>query len=295
MAKKFLKKSTSLALALAVVLSLSCCGVGDEILIDEIPTETTSEAAETTSETTEELTADETTYETTTEEMTETTTEETEEVTSEETSLTIPDEETILASLSDEEKEVWLSMPDIVTMRVLSRYDEEEEEICTEFLYNEIIYIDKMGQVKKFITYDDYTSPDDDIIVAWLSDQISQNEDAELANVADIHKLLKFYNTFMCIDSDSQRVLNYTVGVSEEFNRHYYFRLYGIRNSLKNGLETLLLSKGNAGRYYVPRNYTDEGEPRDESGRKTFDLYLKLDPFMVKGGGGYGHLIDEEV
>ena len=28
----------NIALAFAVVLSLSCCGVGDEILIDEIPT-----------------------------------------------------------------------------------------------------------------------------------------------------------------------------------------------------------------------------------------------------------------
>ena len=113
MVKKFLKKSTFLALAFAVVLSLSCCGVGDEILIDEIPTETTSEAAE-------ELTADETTYETTTEEMT---------------------DETTAQTLSEEElDELVQNMPEIVF--VLS-YQVYHENI---FGY----YVKNTGEVKMF-------------------------------------------------------------------------------------------------------------------------------------------------
>ena len=42
MVKKLRKKVISLALSFVVVLSLSCCGVGDEVLSDEIDTETTT-------------------------------------------------------------------------------------------------------------------------------------------------------------------------------------------------------------------------------------------------------------
>ena len=55
--KTLIKKSITLALAFAAVLSLSCCGVGDEALIDETTTETTTTTTETTiEETTEETT-----------------------------------------------------------------------------------------------------------------------------------------------------------------------------------------------------------------------------------------------
>ena len=274
----------NIALAFAVILSLSCCGVGDEILNDESPTETTSEAAETT----EELTADETTYETTTEAATETTTEETEEVTSVETTLTIPDEETILASLTDEEKEVWLSMPDIVTMRMLMRWDDDN------FLYTEIVYIDKMGQIKKIISPDKPESSEEEHKIEWLNDQIRQNEDAELSDVANIHTLIKFYNTFICVDNDSKWIPNYTVGLAVYIERHYWFEIYGIRNDGKNGFETIQFADGDAGYYYLRRNKTNDGESSDKTGRETVDLYLKLDPFMVDSPGGIGHLVGEE-
>ncbi|MCH5349263.1 MAG: cellulose binding domain-containing protein [Oscillospiraceae bacterium] len=64
MVYKLLKKGISLALAFVIVLSLSCCGVGDEVLIDEITSETTSlEATESTLEenTSTEITTDEVT------------------------------------------------------------------------------------------------------------------------------------------------------------------------------------------------------------------------------------------
>lgn len=49
---KLLKKGISLAMAFAALLSLSCCGVGDKVLIDEITAAeaTSCEAAETTPE-----------------------------------------------------------------------------------------------------------------------------------------------------------------------------------------------------------------------------------------------------
>ena len=246
----------NIALAFAVVLSLSCCGAWDEILIDEIPTKTTSETAETTSV---------------------------------ETSLTIPDEETKLASLTDEEKEVWLSMPDIVTMRALYRYDEDDQ-----FLYTEIVYIDKIGRVNKFISYDDCKSPYDDVIIPWLNDQISHNENAEIADTADIHTLIEFYNTFMRIDNDSKLYLRYTITLGIEIKRHYGFELYGIRNNGKNDFETLLISSNNAGNPYIRRNHTEKNEPLDTSGDDTLELYLQLDPFMVLEAGGLGHLVGEE-
>ena len=69
---KLLKKVFFIAAAFSVLLSISCCGGGDEILIDEIPTETTSETAETTSEEmTEETTTEETTEESTTKTLSE--------------------------------------------------------------------------------------------------------------------------------------------------------------------------------------------------------------------------------
>ena len=54
-----LKKMISAALAFAVVLSLSCCGVGDEVSIDEIGSETTETTTETTAETLSEEELDE--------------------------------------------------------------------------------------------------------------------------------------------------------------------------------------------------------------------------------------------
>ena len=281
MLKAILKRSISLAMAFAALLSLSCCGVGDEVLIDKIDTETTSEeATETTnSETTEELT----TLETTTEEITETTTEE--------TSLTIPDEATILASLTDEEKEVWLSMPDIVTIRMLERFDDNDKKI----LYTEIVYIDKMGQTKKFVTHDNPNSFDDAGTIEWLNDQINQNEDVEFVGVADTHKLIKFYNALMCIDSNSKLYLSYSITPDEYIKRHYYFQIYGIRTDGKNDIETLRFSSNDAGNPHIRRNYTAKGEPFDTSGTKTLDLYLQLEPFMVLKDGGLGHLTGEEV
>ena len=265
----------NIALAFAVVLSLSCCGVGDEILIDEIPTETTSETAETP----EELTADETTYETTTEKMTETTSEETEEVTPEATALTIPDEETILASLSDEEKEVWLSMPDIVTMRVLMLYDKWEKEQYSEFLYNEIIYIDKIGQVKKIISYEEIITNDEDEYIEWLNGQISQNKDVEIINVADIHTLIEFYKTFKLINSDCVSSSIYGGIRADDIDpTHHYFKIYGIRNDGDVGFETLEISIGSTYNFRIQRNKNDVS---NTSGIDTLDLYLQLDPFMV--------------
>ena len=288
----------SFAMAFAVVLSLSCCGVGDEALIDEITTETTEATETTISETTGELTTPEITTEeiteTTIKETTETTTDETEEVTTEETTLTIPDEGTILASLSDEEKEVWLSMPDIVTIRLLRRYDEDEEDFYSEFLYTEVIYIDKTGQTKKFISPDKLAPSKTECTIEWINDQISRNEDAELINVADIHTLIKFYNSFMEINSNTKWVINHTIGLAEYIERHYWFEIFGVRNNYENELETIRILDGDAGDYYMPRHYTDEGEPIYNSGRELVDLYLKIDPFMVDAGGGVGYLVGED-
>ena len=241
MVKEILKKAISFALAFAVVLSLSCCGVGDEILIDEIP-----------------------------------------------------DEETILASLSDEEMEVWQTMPYIVTMRMLERYDKNEVKLYDKYLYTEIVYIDKIGRVKKFITYDKCRSSEDDKTIDWLNNQIRQNENAELVDVADIHTLIDFYNTFMRIDSDSKFYERYLVGLDVYIERHYWFELYGIRNNGKNDFETLLISSSDAGNPYIRRNHTEKNEPLDTSGRETLDIYLQLDSFMVNIPGGIGHLTDEE-
>ncbi|MCH5349400.1 MAG: hypothetical protein J1E40_08765 [Oscillospiraceae bacterium] len=298
---KIFLKITAVFLTVLCISALTSCGNTSEdavsgesagttegIVSEETTTpETTTEVTTTPTATTEATTPPETT----TEETTQTTPEET--TTIETTTHEITAEEAaILAELTDEEKQVWLTMPDIVTMRMLTRYNEKEKEIYSEFLYNEIVYIDKMGQVRKFITYDDSGSPYDDVIIPWLNDQISENENAELIDVADIHTLIKFYNTFMCIDSDSQWISNHTIGLNVEFYRHYWFEIYGIRNNGENPFETLLISSGDAGDYEIRRNKTEEGEPKDKSGRETFDLYLELDPFMVKNGF-YGYLTGE--
>ncbi|MCH5193300.1 MAG: hypothetical protein J1F11_05010, partial [Oscillospiraceae bacterium] len=167
-------------------------------------------------------------------------------------------------------------------------------------LYNEIIYIDKIGQVKKFITYDDYDSRD--VVVAWLNGQISQNEDAELIDEADIHTLIEFYNTLTCIDPNSKLQHWGGPGLCVEFDRHYWFRIFGVRSDGgKNSYEALEISAGDAGYYSIQHNYIDkydshgvlERKDIDKYGRDTFDLYLKLDPFMIKGGGGSGNLVGE--
>ena len=205
--------------------------------------------------------------------------------------------ETILATLTDEEKEVWLSMPDIVTIRMLYRYDNEDN-----FLHNEIVYIDKMGQIYKLISNDKYSSSDYNDIIGWLNNNISQNEDAEIADTADIHTLIEFYNTLICIDSNSK--LEHWGGfcVDEYIERHYYFKIYGISNNGENNLKTILISEGDAGSYSIQHNYIRERNMYgiyekkniDTFGGDTFKLYLKIDPFMVKGSGGTGHLTGED-
>ncbi|MCH5194496.1 MAG: hypothetical protein J1F11_11075, partial [Oscillospiraceae bacterium] len=190
--------------------------------------------------------------------------------------------------LSDEEKEVWLSMPDIVTMRLLSRWDNDDN-----FLHNEIIYIDKIGQVKKFITYDDYDSTN---VIPWLNDQISQNEDAEITNVADIHTLIEFYNTFMLVDRNTKFSPRHSIGLAIEIERPYCFEIYGIRDNGEKEFETLLIADGDAENLSVRNNYTDDyWDFVDTYGNDTFELYLELDPFVIPGVGYSGHLANEPV
>lgn len=244
---KMLKKTISLALAVILMLLLSCCGEGDEIQIEE-------------------------------------------------STLTITDEETILASLTDEEMAVWETMPYIITMRMLERFDDNDDEL----LSTEIVYIDKIGRVKKFISYDECGLSDNDTI-EWLNNQISQNKDAEIVNTADIHTLIEYYNTFMRIDKDSEFDQRYLVEVSWYIERHYWFKIYGIRDDNENGFEILNISFGDAGNPYIRfknldirYTYNHKDEPLDTLGGETLDLYLQLDPFMVLCGGNMGYLTGEE-
>ena len=285
----------SFVMAFVAMLSLSCCGVGDEVLIDEIDTETTSEATETTAKETEELTTPEITTEetteTTTEETAETTTDETEEATPEEPKELTPEEIAILETLTDEEKEVWLSMPDIVTMRMLKRWDDDGN-----LLYTEAVYIDKSGGVKKIICSDKPKSIYTDDIIDWLNDQIIQNKDAEYVDAANIHKLIEFYNTFMLVDRNTKFSARYSIGFAEEIKRPYWFEIYGIRDNGEKEFETLLISRGDAENLTVRNNYTDDyWDFVDTYGDDTLELYLKLDPFVIPGVGISGHLVGEKV
>ena len=296
MMKTLIKKSITLALAFAIVLSLSCCGVGDEALVDETTTEpTTTTTEKVTEETTEETTTPAATTEATT--TSEITTEETTQTTPEETTTIetttheiTPEEAEILAELTDEEKQVWLTMPDIVTMRMLKRYEDDGV-----FLYTEVVYIDKLCNVKKIICYDTPKSIDSDDIIEWLNEQIGQNKNTELIDVADIHSLIKFYNTFMCIDRNSKFHARYSIGLAMEIERHYWFEIYGIRDNGENEFETLLISRGNAENLSIRGDYTDDWDFVDTYGNDTLNLYLKLDPFVVPGVGYGGHLAGEDV
>ncbi|MCH5193117.1 MAG: hypothetical protein J1F11_04080 [Oscillospiraceae bacterium] len=222
-----------------------------------------------------------------------------------ETTETTADEtaEAILSTLTDKEKEVWLSMPDIVTIRLLRRYNGDDGDLYSEFLYTEVIYIDKTGQVKKFISPDKLAPSETECTVEWIHDQISRNEDAELINTADIHKLIKFYNTLTYIDPNSRLEYWGGIGLAEYIERHYWFEIFGIRSDGgKNIYEVLEISEGDAGDYSIQHNYIEkrnmfgiyEKKNIDTYGRDTFNLYLELDPFMVDRPGGVGHLTGEE-
>ncbi|MCH5349215.1 MAG: hypothetical protein J1E40_07820 [Oscillospiraceae bacterium] len=243
---KLLKKSISLALAFAIVLSLSCCGISGET----IPKPTINEITETTSEITPENIA--------------------------EALQVTPEELSILAELNSYEKETWQTMPDIVTIRILSYFEPER-------LQTEVVYIDKWGNVKKFIG--PYTTPREyDSSLDWATDQISQNKDAELVDVADIHTLIEFYNTFKRVDRDYKFYCGYEM-LSYVDKANYGFGIYGIRSDGENGFETLKFSRGTEYEYEIRLNDINNEDYIDMSGIEAFDLYLKLD-LLIKDAGG---------
>ncbi|MCH5349784.1 MAG: hypothetical protein J1E40_10715, partial [Oscillospiraceae bacterium] len=210
------------------------------------------------------------------EETTQTTPEET--TTIETTTHEITSEEAaILAKLTDEEKEVWLTMPNIVTMRLTERYNANLEKPFSEFLYTEIICIDKLGQIKKITCPD---SPGFDDTISWLNEKINMNREIELVDIVNIHSLIKFYSTFMCVDRKGKYSTNPALSLDWEVLKDYYFELYGIRSDGVNGFETLKISYGDAESIGVKCNYSDDWEIIDTYGSDTFKLYFKLDPLM---------------
>ena len=103
----------------------------------------------------------------------------------EQTTVTTP------TDLTEEEMEIWESMPEIVTMRV---YNDFRREI------SEILYITKYGETKCFISENFY---DYQINMEQIYNEII-NTDVKYKGEIDIHKLIEFYALFLTIDKDTK-------------------------------------------------------------------------------------------
>ncbi|MCH5194005.1 MAG: hypothetical protein J1F11_08600 [Oscillospiraceae bacterium] len=237
MFNKLFKKVISLAMAFAVVLSLSCCGMGDEVRIDETPTETTSEAAEATSE---KMTEEATTSETTQEEITIS-------ETTEETTETLSKEE--LDALAK-------NMPEIVF--VLS-YQVFHENI---FGY----YVTNTGEVKMFDFRE--IAPDEIYEIYDVYDRLEEvtydglyfRKHGEVLgkkkiseddlNTLSEEKLIEYYKRLLLIEGDAEYIKWDTI-LTDGRGDYKFYGIKGIDNGTK---ECILLCGDGAGSEYKHSN-----------------------------------------
>ena len=141
----------------------------------------------------------------------------------EETETTLETEMTAPNELTEEEMQIWESMPDIVTMRVLNHYETETTEI---------MYIEKSGAMKSFVCDEYYSTSNNS---EWIISKIN-NYKAETIGVVDLHALIDFYSILLLVDlkKEMYKESSMLMYLPVEYEHNYEYIVYGLYKNGKN-------------------------------------------------------------
>jgi len=174
----------------------------------------------------------------------------------EETTVSETTVATTPTDLTEEEMAIWESMPDIVTMRVYNDYETKTTEI---------LYIEKSGAMKSFVSDEYYEGYKDS---EWISNKIKTIE-ADVTGEVDIYKLIEYYKLLLLIDENcpmkSRQFISQQIQREEKFS----YEIYG-NNNLNNTIT------------FIAYKYTSSENICDSLyGEELFELYFEIDPFTT--------------
>lgn len=178
---------------------------------------------------------------------------------------------TVPEGLTAEETAVWESMPEIVTMRVLNDLQEKTTEI---------LYIEKSGNVKKFMC-DEYYKGNMD--TEWVDEKITKSPNTETVGTVNISQLIEFYKIIMLIDDNSYMRSKFLLAPEMVSEKNYSYELYGIQNKDENSSQSLLIALGDS----INPKICD-----DPHGNEALDSYVQLDPYMILIDGYIGFVTE---
>ena len=170
----------------------------------------------------------------------------------EETTVSETTAATIPADLTEEEMAIWESMPDIVTMRVYNDYETETTEI---------LYIEKSGTIKSFVSDEYYEGYKDS---EWIANKIKTSQ-ASVIDKVDIHKLIELYDDCLSINRDNKMIMSEFHKLCMEYDVTFRYEVYfNINNS-----DSSILFLGQTATAYF---WNDE-----ILGKSTCLLYMEID------------------
>ncbi|MBQ3161789.1 MAG: hypothetical protein IJC04_06645 [Oscillospiraceae bacterium] len=174
----------------------------------------------------------------------------------EETTISETTVATVPTDLTEEEMAIWESMPDIVTMRVYNDYETKTTEI---------LYIEKSGAMKSFVSDEYYKGYKDS---EWLSNKIKTSE-ADVTGEVDIYKLIEYYKLLLLIDENCPMKSRQFISQQIQREAKFSYEIYG-KNNLNNTITFI------AYKYASSENICDS-----LYGEELFDLYFEIDPFTT--------------
>ena len=170
----------------------------------------------------------------------------------EETTISETTAATIPADLTEEEMAIWESMPDIVTMRVYNDYETKTTEI---------LYIEKSGTMKSFISDEYYEGYKDS---EWLANKIKTSQ-ASVIDEVDIHKLIELYDDCLSINKENKMIINELFKMGLEYDVTFRYEVhYNVKNN-----ESSVLFLGQTG---TESYWNDE-----QFGKEVCVLYTEMD------------------
>ena len=158
----------------------------------------------------------------------------------------------IPTDLTEEEMVIWESMPDIVTMRVYNDYETETTEI---------LYIEKSGTMKSFVSDEYYEGYKDS---EWIANKIKTSQ-ASVIDEVDIHKLIELYDTCISINKENKMIINELFKMGLEYDVTFRYEVY---YNVKNNESDILFS----GQTGTETYWNDE-----QLGKEVCVLYTEID------------------
>ncbi len=172
-------------------------------------------------------------------------------------------EAAIPSDLTDEEKAILDSMPEIVTMRAYQDYKNNTTEI---------LYIKKNGEARSFVSTDSPKIRDTE----WVKEQIDKYE-GTIVDAVNVHKLIDFYNTFLLIDEESLMSPRQLMSMNVVRETTHWYEIYAVKNDTVDFISCGTLFGG------LAAEHTKE----DPNGDEAYFKYIEIDPFIKINHSGF--------